>query len=399
MKENIANMVQKMHETGVAKVAANLSTELSDDKYNKNIITYDASNVGFSYEGDILDLETNSTNNYIRKIWYLFKRIYLVRKIKRNKKINITNKIKLSERLININNKKNDNVIISIRSFPLKDSKGFFHRFIYKYIIKFIYNKADYIIPVSEAIKNDLIKGYGIKEEKIKVLYNFYDIKKIQELAENSIESYPDKLLNSPIYITVGRLTQQKGHWHLIRALKKVIEERFSNAKLIILGQGELKQYLQELVDGLGIKENVLFLGFQDNPYKYIGKADIYVSPSLYEGFPNALNEAMACGIPVISSDCESGPREILSPNMSLEKRYVNDVVYADYGLLVPVCDGELYEYSDPLTSEEITLAQSMIYLYSDKSCLKKYSKLSETRTTDFNKKKIIRKWESVIDN
>ena len=95
----------------------------------------------------------------------------------------------------------------------------------------------------------------------------------------------------------MGRLTRPKGQWHLIRALSYVKKE-IEDVKLLILGQGELKGYLKELVDKLDLRNNVEFLGYQRNPFKYIASSDLFVFSSLYEGFGNVLVEAMACGVP-----------------------------------------------------------------------------------------------------
>ena len=105
----------------------------------------------------------------------------------------------------------------------------------------------------------------------------------------------------------MGRLSKPKGQWHLIRAFKKV-KETIKDMKLIILGRGELEDYLKQLVEELNLEKDVYFLGFQKNPFKFISKSKIYLFPSLYEGFGFPVIEAMACGIPVVCSDKASLP-------------------------------------------------------------------------------------------
>src|SRR5690625_2500259 len=133
-------------------------------------------------------------------------------------------------------------------------------------------------------------------------MYNFYYIEGINELAKEPVEQRFELLFDHPTIITVGRLTKQKGHWHLIRAFK-IVKNEIPNAKLVILGDGPLKSYLISLSKQLELEDDVYFLGFQKNPFKYLVNSDVYAFPSLYEGFPNALCEAMACGLPVISTD------------------------------------------------------------------------------------------------
>src|SRR5699024_5033737 len=177
MKKNLAIIVQKMHETGVARVAANLSTHLSDDFYNKSIITYNISETAYSFNGELINLKTAESNNVFGKLYNLLKRYNAIKKLKKNRKIDVTVSFQLSASLINILTRKNDKVIISIRSYLLKDNSGI-NKLLYKWVIKKVFKKADLIVPVSEVIKYDLIKNYGINEEKIKVIHNYYDIEK-----------------------------------------------------------------------------------------------------------------------------------------------------------------------------------------------------------------------------
>ena len=122
-----------------------------------------------------------------------------------------------------------------------------------------------------------------------------------------------------------GRLESQKGFKYLLEAFSKVSAK--IEARLAILGRGSQMDELKRLSEKLGITSNVVFLGFQKNPYKYLANGDLFVLSSLWEGFPNALAKAMACGIPVVSTDCPSGPSEIITDGVN--------------GLLVPPADPE----------------------------------------------------------
>lgn len=290
--------------------------------------------------------------------------------------------------------RRNDKVIVSVRNFISKELKGFYGK-LNKLSIKCLYNKADEVVVVSKAIKEDLVKNFGLKENKIKVIYNPYDIVKINQLAEEEIAEDQIKIFNNPIIITAGRLSEQKGQWHLIRAFKKVKFE-IPDAKLIILGQGELKDYLRQLASDLKLENDIYFLGFQKNPFKYIARSNIYVLPSLYEGFPNALCEAMACRVPVISSDCKSGPREILAPETDINIE-AQDIEYNKFGILVPVCDGIMYRYDEELTKEEELLSSSIINLLKNKEIQEKYAVEAFNRVKDFSKENIIKNWENII--
>lgn len=168
------------------------------------------------------------------------------------------------------------------------------------------------------------------------------------------------------------------------------------DAKLVILGQGDLEDYLKELAKELDLEKDVHFLGFQENPFKYIAKSTIYAFPSLYEGFPNAMCEAMVCGVPVISADCKSGPREILAPDTDIN-REIDDIEYAKYGILIPPSDGVKYKSDDELIKEEKILSKSIVALMKDKAMMDKYSKLAMERVDDFSMDKIIKQWEELL--
>ena len=157
-----------------------------------------------------------------------------------------------------------------------------------------------------------------------------------------------------------------------------------------------MEGYLRNLAIDIEIERDAIFLGFQANPFKYIGEATVYAFPSLYEGFPNALCEAMACGLPVISADCQSGPREILAPYTDINT-VIDNIEFAPYGILVPTCDGIMYDYNVDLTREEKILSDSIIGVIKNIEILNKYSIAASNRVKEFGIKNIIDIWESVI--
>ena len=114
----------------------------------------------------------------------------------------------------------------------------------------------------------------------------------------------------------------------------------FKNARLYIFGEGELREDLEEQIDNLGISERVFLMGFESNPFQYLKVADIFVFSSNHEGFPNVIMEAMACGLPIITTNCKSGPDEI----MELNETKSDDIMLTDYGILSPVENVELFK-------------------------------------------------------
>lgn len=199
-----------------------------------------------------------------------------------------------------------------------------FKRRIAPYLVKLFYPWADAAIAVSQGAADDLI-SLGISPRLVQVVYNPVVMPDFYEKAAEPVDHpwfAPDR---PPVIIGVGRLERQKDFPTLIRAYAQLREHR--PMRLMILGEGQDRPILEELIQDLGLGQEVLLPGFVPNPYAYLAKASVFVLSSLFEGLPTALIEAMAAGTPVISTDCKSGPAEIL--------------LNGKYGPLVPVGDVE----------------------------------------------------------
>ena len=188
-----------------------------------------------------------------------------------------------------------------------------------------LYSKADMIIAVSNGVKIDLASKIAISPEKIKVIYNPVVTDNLIKKA-NEMPNHPwfyEKGI--PVILGVGRLSKEKDYETLIKAFKLVLSKR--QARLMILGEGKERVSLDILIAELSLDEKVSMPGFVANPYTYMNKSSLFVLSSRWEGLPNVLIEALACGCPVVSTDCPSGPAEILENGK--------------YGPLVPVGDVE----------------------------------------------------------
>lgn len=381
---------------GAERVVSNLSLNINKN-IEKNILIFgENSRIDYPYGGKLVYLDKSKSTNILTKIKIIRDRISSIKKIKKSKQCTTTISFLEYPNLINTLTSKSGKSIVSVRNhMSTKHSTGIKSK-LWNVTIKYLYPRADLIISVSEEIKRDLIENYKINPDKIKVIYNSYDIEKINRLAKEEVEYEYKEIFNNPVIITVGRLNKQKGQWHLIRAFSEV-KKQIPNAKLVVLGEGNLENYLRELAKGLNIDKDVHFLGFQKNPFKFIAKSKIFVLSSFHEGFPNALAEAMACGIPVISSDCLSGPREILAPDEFKFDKIKYDIDENRYGVLVPVCDGNKYGIDDPITDEEDKMSQDIIELLNDEEKCEYFAKQSVKRIKDFEVINIINEWESII--
>ena len=188
------------------------------------------------------------------------------------------------------------------------------------------YPWADGVVAVSAGVADDLAQAISLPRQRIAVVYNPVATDELLARAEAPLDHPWFAPGEPPVVLSVGRLTVQKDFGVLLSAFAKLRARR--PARLMILGEGELRPELESLAQQLGIDADVALPGFRDNPYAYMRRAAVFVLSSRFEGLPNALIQAMACGTPVVSTDCPSGPAEILQDGQ--------------WGRLVPVGDVEL---------------------------------------------------------
>lgn len=223
------------------------------------------------------------------------------------------------------------------------------------------------IICISQGIANDLVMNWGFPAKHLRVIHYPLDISMVRSMSQEHVH-HIWLSEQTPVFIFVGRLAKQKGLEFLLKALKKVNSS--TQARLIIIGDGEERTLLQELVKILDLEDKVAFIGSDPNPFKYMRKATALVLPSLFEGLSYVIMEALACGCPVIATDCPSGPAEILQNGK--------------YGLLVPPGD-------------ETALAQAMLKLLENPPLRHELSQLGLQRASDFNAPRIMRQYEDLI--
>lgn len=214
-------------------------------------------------------------------------------------------------------------------------------RLIYKVLMRLAYSRADRIIANSDDTKQDLIRHWIVPQRRINVIGNPVLPPDYEQLANEAVD-HPWLLEPQlKVILSVGRLHRQKNHAMLIGAFAKLTND-MDNLRLIILGEGEERKNLLALANELGVGEKMEIVPFRTNPYPFYKNADLFVLTSDWEGFGNVLVEAMACGTPVISTDCPGGPRTILDNGR--------------FGALVPVGD------VDALVRAIVTLVDSETY-------------------------------------
>jgi len=235
-----------------------------------------------------------------------------------------------------------------------------------KFMVMFSYKRADLVLANSYAMQTDLIENFKIKTP-VRVIYNPIDLNFIRTHKDE----VPDFVFEKDIFhfVNVGGFRKEKNHLLLLQSffiLKNL------PCKLVIVGGGVMEDELKQKVSDLGLRDKVIFCGFEQNPFKYVSRCDCFVLSSDVEGFPNVLIEALACGKPVISTDCSSGPRELLAPATDLHHRAINNYEIGEYGILTPVND-------------IAALAAAMKKMYEDGALRKQFSEKAAGRAQQFD--------------
>ena len=234
--------------------------------------------------------------------------------------------------------------------------------------LRWTFPLASAVVAVSQGVAADLRNRYGLTR-RVHVIKNGIDLEEIRRLAREPVDDrfWPWKSGKNNIIVACGRLVRQKGFDILIEALREIP----ARVKLVLVGDGEERQALEELTISLALQRRVCIVGYDRNPYRYMAKADLFVMPSLWEGFAIVLVEALALRLPVVASDCPSGPREILCNGAC--------------GILVP-------------PGHPRALAQAINRLLSDHSVQDTFRRAAKARAEQFSAAKSVSDYMELLD-
>lgn len=242
-----------------------------------------------------------------------------------------------------------------------------------------LYPKADLVVTISQKMLEDLERCVDLNRPAV-VIHNPYDTQKIIDMATEKVTEFvfdPSKRY----LVTVGRLIPLKQYDDVIRVLATLP----SDVELLMVGDdGGEQSKLEVLAQELGVAKRVHWMGQVPNPFKFVARCDLFVSSSRTEGFPNVLIEAMLCRTPVVSSDCISGPREILAPDTDILYQRTEGIEAAKYGLLYPVGDS-------------MALAQAIRRMMEDRNLYTHYQEQGFLRAHAFSVDRIAQEYASIL--
>jgi len=352
----------------------------------------------FLYQSEIIRLEIPRKKTIAGKISVGSKRIKALKAIKKKLKTDISIAFGNTAIILNAMADNGEYKIISIRqslSGARMDSslKSKLHHRLYKWAIK----KADKIVPVSKGINDELYKYFKIKNKFF--IHNGYDF---DEIKSKALETTSHSYENKSWIVHTGRFDISKGHWHLVKIFVE-IKKKFSSAGLMLIGGVDqssgtgidIFNYCKLYIEQSGLKwsdedpeADVLFLGHQENPFRFLAKARLFIMPSLWEGFPNSLVEAMICGLPVVAADCATGPGEILHDTTSGK----------DYGLLLPAFNDKFDKTDYNTTKLDYYWAEKISKLMSDNTAMQFFCQMSIERSREYSLDKYGRNWLHIIE-
>ena len=348
--KKIVLIVPSLIKGGVERVVSILSKELS--KYYEVYVVIYHNPVEYEIGGKLINLET-PTGSFLRKIKNTFYRVVklkrLIRKISPDFIVSFMGNL---QPILTF-----EPVIVSVRNNP--DFFPLYRKFLLKTIYKLPNVKK--IITCSSEIEKKLNNNYNLKNTK--TIYNPINLNYI---TQKLVTAKPFKF---DYILAVGRLNRQKGFDILIKAFAKSALK--NTVKLVILGEGKERKNLEELIAELNLKNQVLLFGKVDNPFIYMKHAIFFVLSSRFEGFGNVIIEALACETPVITTNCESGPSEIIENGKN--------------GLLVPVADEE-------------ALKVAMEKLFYDRELYKRLKTNTWKSVGRFGVKNIVKKWINLFE-
>lgn len=387
MKKKIVIFTYSLGGAGAERVVANLVNNLDRNKYDIHLVLMNA-DIEYEIPADqqIHFIEqSNRYENEFRKFIKLPFLAYRLAKYANKEKIELVLAVMSRPNLVAGMSKTfgiKSKVLISERCYtPDLYNRNTFIGKIKVALLKYCYPKADGILPNSKGAIDALKKMYHIKSEYTHVK-NPTDIAKIKRLA--AVPLSKEMNFNRFTFINVATFRDEKNQDLLIDATAVLKEMDF---QLILIGKGPSMERIKQKVQTLQIEDKVAFINFTDNPYQYMTRSDCFLLSSLTEGFPNVLIESLACGLPILSVDCKSGPRELLAPSTKIDTEIpANEFEIAEYGIL---CANNCVP----------SLAFAMKWVLENRDKLNEYKQKGIERSNDFEIKKVCGEFSSIFDS
>ena len=355
-----------LHQGGAEKVCA-MTARILQPYFEVQIAIFDSRNIDFDVAGTpVADLGLPSRPGKLVKILNVFRRAMKLARLKKREQIDIAYSFGPTANLANVFSgglflRKGPKLWLGVRSYMDMDSSWLW----------LFCRRADRLVCCSETLRSMIAGKYGC--DNTCTLITAFDIPEIRSLSEAEEPVLPWQ--EGRMIVSMGREDVVKGYWHLLKIFA-LVHQSLPDTKLLIIGKGEFTEY-KRLARDLQIEDAVCFTGLQRNPYPYLKKGCLYLLTSYFEGFPNALVEAMALGLVAVATDCMTGPAEIFE---------------GGYGVLVPNMTQEPDMDASHIEEEERRTAKRVTELLQNEEEMARYSRLSVERAAVYSKEEYIRK-------
>ena len=371
------------------------------------VFNLDGGNI-YPSKNELISLDVTGGGSALHKLRNFSRRIAGLRQLKHRLQPAVCISHLEGADYVNLLSKGSEKIILCIHGSKLHDTNingalGWLRK---KVLMPALYNRADRIVTVSRDLIPELVEGFGVKPEKLLTINNFFDVARIELLSQLPLSAAEAAVYaEAPILVTAGRLSAQKNQAPLLTIFAALLERQ--PAKLVFVGDGELRADLTRQARDLGLRVyaiwedtglltpdyDVYFLGMQQNPFKYLRPATVFVFPSAFEGFPLALGEAMICGLPVLSTDCATGPREMLAPSTLAPALPLRQAERGAHGMLLP-----LLTQPATLAADQAVWVNALSQLLADPTERAALSQAARSRMQDFTPARIVGQWRQLIE-
>jgi glycosyltransferase involved in cell wall biosynthesis len=389
---------------GAAKMVRELASGLLRSFDVREAVFNHADGVDFTGAESPFSLDVQGGGSPVRKLRNLWRRLRAARSLKRRFRPAVSISHLEGAHLVDVLSRQDERIVCCVHGSILHNRDiGGIAGVARRRLAPLIYNRADVVVAVSRGVERELA-GLGVDRRKLRTINNGFDLERIEALASAPLAPAEAALFDDrPVLITAGRLAAQKNIGALLEVFAGLLARR--SARLLIAGDGPLRMSLLEQAAslGLGVAEpwsgnappgdpDVAFLGAVPNPFRLIARADLYVMTSGWEGFPLSLCEAMACGTPVVATDCHTGPREILEPGGDGLARHLAAVEWKPTGVLMPVL-----HHAATAAAARLVWVDTLDRLLDDPAGRRAWATAARKRVQDFGQEQIIAQWEVLL--
>jgi glycosyltransferase involved in cell wall biosynthesis len=406
MRKKLLMVIPNLGLGGAQRAFHDHSVELSKHyEVTEAVFDFDSENL-YPSGNPLESLEVVGGGSAVTKLSNFFKRVTKLRRLKQRLQTDVCISHLEGADYVNLLSKGPEKVVLLIQGSKTYDDNisgatGWLRK---RVLMPWLYKRADHIVTVSRDIIPEMVRDFGIDPAKLSTINNSFEVEQVWARAQEPLPPAMQAVYAAaPVLVTSGRLAIQKNQRPLLDIFAALLRQQA--AKLVFIGDGELRTELVSHAQALGLRVHeawgtapltpdydVYFVGLQHNPFQYIRPASLFVFPSAWEGFPLALGEAMTCGVAVLSTDCPTGPREMLAPASQVPVVPIRAAEWADYGVLLPMLTSP-----DTRAADQQAWVGAIAQLLGDEAARQQLGSQARERANDFTHASTFARWHHLL--